>query len=106
MARTTADTHDLMPEMLEILKSENREFKRSEVHASIQPFIDRMKFDQRDRSIDWALNRLRKEGLVLNTRRGFWKATAKGMAGDKLSEAQAKEIMDRWTALERRQRQS
>ena len=80
MARTTPDGHDLIPEVLEILKAESKEVKRSEVHARIQPFLDRMKFDQRDRSIDWALNRLQKEGLALNTRRGFWKATAQGMA--------------------------
>ena len=46
------------------------------------------------------------ECLAQNTRHGFWKATAQGMAREKLSEAQAKEIMDRWTALERKQRKS
>jgi restriction endonuclease Mrr len=106
MARTTPDSHDLIPEVLDILKAESREIKRSEVRARIQPYLDRMKFDRRDRSIDWALNRLQKEGLALNTRRGFWKASAHGMAGDRLSEAQARDIMDRWTAFERRQRRS
>lgn len=104
VARTTAAGYLLIPEVLELLKTRTSEIKRNEVDAHFRPIIKSSGFEHRESAIDWALNRLQKENFVVNTRRGFWKATPKGMATAKMSISEAKAITDHWSAVERSQR--
>ena len=78
MSRTTPDSHDLMPEVLELLKREN-EMTKQEIVTYMRVWIKKNHFDQRDRSIGWALNRLGKDNYVANPRRGTWQITERGM---------------------------
>ena len=57
MSRTMPDTHDLMPEVLELLKRK-KEMKKADIDTHMRTWISETGFDGRDRSIAWALNRL------------------------------------------------
>ena len=99
MSRTTPDSDDLMPEVLELLKREKK-MKKKDISIHMRAWIERSGFDHRDRSIGWALNRLCKENYVENPRRGIWQITDKGMASW-LTPEKSHEIMKRWTERER-----
>lgn len=99
-ARTTPDSYHLMPEVLDFLKRANTEVEKKTITVHMREYILSRRLDQRDRSIDWALNRLEKAGLVLHRRRGHWQATAKGLSTS-LSESDAKAIMEDCVATEK-----
>jgi hypothetical protein len=46
----------------------------------LSPLTCGIGFDDRDRSIGWALNRLEKEGHVTHPRTGIWRITEKGLS--------------------------
>lgn len=102
MSRTTPTSADLMPEVLKLLKH-RKELKKDAIAAHIRNWITQHGFDDRDRSIGWALNRLEKEGYVAHPRTGIWRISEKGLSA-MITPAQAREIMDRWTERERADR--
>ncbi len=68
MSRTTPDSADLMPEVLELLKRKNKAMKTREILAYMRSWIKKNGFDDRDRSINWALIIIgRKRKITLNT---------------------------------------
>jgi restriction endonuclease Mrr len=105
MSRTTPDSCDLMPEVLKLLKRK-RQMKKREITTFMRQWIEQNGFDHRDRSIGWALNRLAKEDYLANPKRGIWQVTEKGSARARLTPAEAREIMKRWTETERKRRNS
>jgi restriction endonuclease Mrr len=99
MSRTTPTSADLMPEVLELLKRE-KEMKKQSIATYMRNWIKKHHFDDRDRSIGWALNRLEKEGYVAHPRIGIWKITAKGLAYT-LTTEESLRIVELWTQRER-----
>ena len=102
MARSNPDTDTVMPAVLELLKRET-EMKKAGINEHMRKWIEAHGFDERDRSIGWALNRLSKEGHLSHPRIGSWRVTPKGMA-TVLSPEEATRIMLKWTAIERANR--
>jgi restriction endonuclease Mrr len=100
MPRTTPTTADLMPEVLELLKREN-ELKKDVISTHMRIWIEKNGFDERDRSIGWALNRLAKEGYVAHPRKGIWQITDKGLACT-LTIEEAQRVVSRSIDRERR----
>jgi restriction endonuclease Mrr len=98
MSRSTPDSSDIMPAVLDLLKRET-ELKKSRINDHMRTWIETHGFDQRDRSITWALNRLGKEDYVSNSRRGYWRVTPKGLS-TVLSSEEAYRIMKKWTDFE------
>jgi repressor of nif and glnA expression len=88
-----------MPEVLELLKRE-KEMKKQSIAIYMRTWIEKHRFDARDRSIGWALNRLEKECYVSRPRIGTWQITAKGLAST-LTTEESLEIVERWTQRER-----
>lgn len=88
-----------MPEVLEFLK-ERRESKKDAITTHMRAWIKENGFDDRDRSIGWALNRLEKEGHVEHPRRGIWRISEKGLTA-MITPHNARSIMERWTERER-----
>jgi hypothetical protein len=99
MSRTTPDSADLMPEVLRFLKGKN-EMKKQEIATYMRTWIKENGFDDRERSIGWALNRLEKECYVAHPRIGFWRITEKGSACT-LTVEESRKIMEKWTQRER-----
>src|ERR1039458_8275072 len=79
MSRTTPDSCDLMPEVLNLLKRE-KVMKKQIIQERMRAWIKENGFDDRDRSIGWALNRLEKERYVAHPGHGTWQITDKGLA--------------------------
>jgi restriction endonuclease Mrr len=98
MSRTTPTSADLMPEVLELLKR-RRELKKEEVAKHMRNWMRERGFDDRDRSIGWALNRLEKEHYVARPRRGIWQITDRGLATT-LTTAESINIVANWTQRE------
>src|SRR5258708_14108528 len=88
-----------MPEVLELLKRQ-RELKKDAINTHMRDWITSRGFDDRDRSIAWALNRLEKECYLEHPRTGIWRITRKGMTST-LMPHEAQAIMERWTERER-----
>ncbi len=63
MSRTTPTSADLMPEVLQLLKRQ-REPNKDAIAKHMRDWITEHRFDDRDRSTGWALNRLEKEGYL------------------------------------------
>jgi hypothetical protein len=101
MSRTTPDSADLMPEVLELLKREKRPIRTQAILVHMRTWIKRNRFDDRDRSIHWALNRLEKENYVGHPQRGIWRISKKGL-GTTLTLEEARQIMHRCSEWERR----
>jgi hypothetical protein len=99
MSRTTPTTADLMPEVLELLKRE-KELKKRHITVHIRAWIKKNNFDDRDRSIGWALNRLEKERYVAHPRKGTWVVTEAGLAHTLMPE-ESRKIVERWIQRER-----
>lgn len=93
-----------MPETLELLKR-RRELKKDAITTHMRDWITSNGFDDRDRSIGWALNRLAKEGYLEHRPAGIWRITEKGMTFT-LTAHEAREIVERWTERERAARKS
>ena len=88
-----------MPEVLELLKRK-KEMKKADINTYMRAWIRATGFDDRDRSITWALNRLEKEKYVAHPRTGIWQIANKGLTST-LSPEEAMKIMQRWTEQER-----
>ncbi len=93
-----------MPEVLELLKHE-KDMKKQVIAKRMRVWIKKNRFDDRDRSIAWALNRLEKENYVAHPRIGTWRITEKGLAST-LTLEESRKIMDRWTQRERAARKT
>ena len=104
MPRKTPDTYHLMPEVLELLKRK-KEMKKRDIVIYMRLWIKKKRFDDRDRSIAWALNRLDKVDYVGHPRRGIWAVTETGL-GHTLTLEESRKIMERCTQQERVGRQS
>jgi repressor of nif and glnA expression len=74
--------------------------KKQTILIQMRAWIRENGFDDRDRSIAWALNRLEKEGYVAHPRTGTWQITEKGLANT-LTLEESREIMERCTQRER-----
>ncbi|MGD1096751.1 MAG: hypothetical protein ABSB35_32755, partial [Bryobacteraceae bacterium] len=98
------NTADLMPAVLELLKRE-KEMKTQGITIHMRRWIKRNRFDDRDLSIAWALNRLKKEDYVVHPGWGTWGISERGL-GHTLTPEESREIVERWTQRESAARKS
>lgn len=105
MSRTTPDTSDLMPEVLELLKRQGPIMTKAEIAKHMQNWITANGYAKRDRSIAWALNRLAGEGYIDHPQHGAWRITEKGLSSIMTAE-EAHAIVERRIERERAARRT
>jgi hypothetical protein len=89
--RTTVASYQLMPFLLSLIKAEG-EMRRSQIQERVEPFVVGLKRRCGQRSVGWALARLKQAGLVTNEG-GFWRPTSAGKRTE-YTEAQARSFND------------
>jgi len=93
--RTKLGSHDVIPEILELLKAQGP-MRTVSIKDEMVKVAARKKLVYRDEQVSYALAILKMHGLAINVSYGIWSTTTEGATHPKIAKKQALEFTRAW----------
>jgi len=93
--RTKLDSHDVIPEILELLKARGL-MRTVHIKDEMAKVAARKDLVYRDEQVSYALAILKMHGLAMNVSYGIWSTTGEGAAHSKIAKEEALKFTRDW----------